>query len=368
MDLHRFGRFAMAVATILVVAACGSSSSAASIAANNAKSAADLGGMDALIAAAKAEGQLNVIALPPDWANYGVLITKFQTKYGIHINSANPNGGSQDEVDAIGKLAGTNRAPDVVDVGMAVALKNVDRFAPYQVTTWNDIPASQKEPSGQWVQDYGGYMSIGYDSAKVPVITSIQDLLGAAFKGAVALPGNALTSNQAMSTIMMVSLVNGGSLDDISKGVDFFKQLKAKGNFVKSTGTTATVALGTTPVLFEWDYLSQTHKKDVPTWKIYLPDTAVLGGYYAQAISKTAPHPAAARLWEEFLYSNDGQNEYLRGGARPVRMAAMTTAGAVDAAAAAALPPVKGTPVFLSDDQAAAAVAYLKANWAQAIG
>ena len=57
---------------------------------------------------------------------------------------------------------------------MAVALANTALFAPYQVATWADIPASQKEPTGLWYQDYGGYMSIGYDSAKVPTITSVQ--------------------------------------------------------------------------------------------------------------------------------------------------------------------------------------------------
>ena len=351
---------------LTLLTACGGASTSSTSAAS-AKSAADMGGMDALVAAAKKEGTLNVIALPPDWANYGVTITAFQKKYGIHVNSAAPNDSSQQEVDAIGTLAGTSRAPDVVDVGMAVALKNVDRFAPYQVTTWNDIAASSKEPTGLWVQDYSGAMAVGYDASKVPAITSIQDLLGPAFKSKVALPGNALGSNQAVNSIMEVSLNNGGSLDDISKGVDFFKQLKAKGNWVNVIGTTATVKEGTTPVLFEWDYNSQTHVKDVSTWKLFLPTNPVVAAY-AQAINKGAPHPAAARLWEEYLYSNAGQNEFLRGGAHPVRMAAMTTAGTVDAAASAKLPPVKGTPVFMSDDQAAKANAYLKDNWSQAIG
>src|SRR5207249_902005 len=82
------------------------------------------------------------------------------------------------------------------------------------------------------------------------------------------------------------------------------------------------------PVLFEWDYNSQTHVKDVSTWKLFLPTNPVVAAY-AQAINKGAPHPAAARLWEEYLYSNAGQNEFLRGGAHPVRMAAMTAAGSV---------------------------------------
>jgi putative spermidine/putrescine transport system substrate-binding protein len=323
--------------------------------------------MDALVSAAKKEGTLNVIALPPDWANYGAIISGFKAKYGITVNSANPNGSSQDEVNAVNQQKGTSRAPDVLDIGMAVALANTTLFAPYKVATWADIPDSQKDTGALWYQDYGGYMSIGYDSSKVPTITSVQDLLKPAFKGKVALNGDPTKANAALNGVMMTSLANGGSLDDISKGVDFFHQLKQVGNFVPVQATTATVKNGTTPVVLDWDYLSATHGTDVPSWKVFVPNDAVLGGYYAQAINKDAPHPAAARLWEEYLYSDEGQNLWLKGGARPVRMAAMTTAGTIDATAAANLPQVTGNPVFLSPDQATAANQYLAANWAKAI-
>ena len=132
-------------------------------------------------------------------------------------------------------------------------------------------------------------------------------------------------------------------------------------------GTASTVKAGQTPVLFEWDYLSASHGKDVSTWKIFVPSNAVIGGYYSQAINKSAPHPAAARLWEEYLYSDEGQNLWLKGGARPVRMAAMTTAGTLDAAAAAALPAVPGTPLVPTGDQTSKASAYVVANWSAAV-
>lgn len=362
----------LAVVAFVLVAACGGSSGGGSAScsestAKTATSASACGGMDALVAAAKQEGKLNVIALPREWANYGALLDGFTAKYGIKITSDNPNGSSQDEVNAVTQLGASSRAPDVVDVGMAVALANTGLFAPYKVATWNDILDSQKEPTGLWFQDYGGYMSVGYDSSKVPTITSMQDLLGSAFRGKVALNGDPTGANAALNGVMMASLANGGSLDDISKGVDFFHKLKQAGNFVPVQATTATVKNGTTPVVFDWDYLSAAHGTDVPTWKVFVPSNAILGGYYAQAISKTAPHPAAARLWEEYLYSDEGQNLWLKGLARPVRQAAMVKAGTVDKAAAAALPAVNGTPVFLSADQATAAKNYLASHWAAAI-
>ncbi len=362
---YRIRGLGVAVAALLLVAACGSSSgnTSASCGASS-KSAADCGGMAALITAAKAEKELNVIALPPDWANYGAIISGFTAKYGIKVNSANPNGSSQEEIDA---FDGTNRAPDVVDVTQAVVLKNTALFAPYQVATWKDLLANQKEATGLWVSDYGGYMSIGYDPSKVPAITSISDLLGPAFKSKVALSGNPTISGQGLNGVIMAAVANGGSLDDVSKGVDFFHQLKQAGNYVNVIATAATVKAGQTPVIFQWDYLSTSHGKDIPGWKIFVPSSAIIGGYYYQAINKVAPHPAAARLWEEYLYSDEGQNLWLKGGARPVRQGPMTTAGTVDATAAAALPAVAGTPQVPTGDQSTAAFAYLNAHWSAAI-
>jgi putative spermidine/putrescine transport system substrate-binding protein len=361
------------IATLVVVVASGCSKSSSSDSGTDwatKTSASAGGGMDALIKDAKAEGTLNVIALPPDWANYGNIIKTFSTKYGIKVNSANPSGASQDEIDAVNQQQGTQAAPDVLDIGMAVAYPNTALFAPYQVATWSDIPADQKEASGLWYQDYGGYMAIGYDSAKYGTITSVDQLMDPKFKNAVALNGNPTEANAALNGVMMANLAQGGTADDISKGVDFFGQLAAAGNFSPVQATSDTVKAGTTPVVFDWDYLNATHGTDVPTWKVFVPDNAVLGGYYAQAINKDAPHPAAARLWEEFLFSqasDGGQNLWLQGGARPVEQTAMTSNGSLDTAAAANLPQVAGTPVFLDEKQATDAATYLSANWTKAV-
>jgi len=368
-------RFAMAglAALALLGAGCSSSSSSSSGGTNwgTATSASAGGGMSALVAAAKKEGTLNVIALPPDWANYGNIIKTFSQKYGIKVNSANPSGSSQEEVDAIKQENGTAAAPDVVDVGMSVALASTSLFAPYQVATWSNIPAGQKEPTGLWYQDYGGYMSIGYNSAKFGTITSVSQLLGPKFKSAVALNGNPTQANAALNGVMMANLANGGTADSIAKGVNFFHQLKQAGNFVPVQATSATIKAGTTPVVINWDYLNTASVVGQgANWKVFVPSNALLGGYYAQAINKNAPHPAAARLWEEYLYSqttDGGQNLWLVGGARPVEMSAMMANKSINSAAAAKLPPVSGSPVFLSATQATGAATYLAQNWAQAV-
>ena len=371
---YRFA-FAAVATAVLLATGCSSGSASSSSSGSSVKwatktSAAAGGGMSALIAAAKQEGTLNVIALPPTWVNYRAIIKTFERLYGITVNDAIPNGSSQQAVDAVMSEKRSPKAPDVLDLSMPVTVANAFLFAPYEVSTWNDIPAAQKEATGLWVQDYGGYMAIGY-SSKFGTITSLKQLLGPRFKNAVALIGSPTSGEAAMNGVMMASLAEGGSADNIAPGVSFFRKLKAAGNFSPIEATGATMKAGTTPVVFNWDYLSLPRYIGVTKWKVFIPRNAILGGYYAQAINKNAPHPAAARLWEELLYSqaaNGGQNLWLEGGARPVEQAAMTANGSVNTAAAAKLPLVKGTPVFLTPTQIVDAANYLTANWAKTVG
>lgn len=324
--------------------------------------------LSTLVTEAEAEGELNVIALPPDWANYGAIIDAFQAKYDIKINSALPDTDSQTEINTAKKLAGTDRAPDVFDVSQSVALANTDMFAEYTVQTWDDIPDDLKDENGLWVNDYGGYMSIGYDSEKVPDVTKVEDLLGPDFEGAVALNGDPTAAGAAFIGVTMVSIANGGSPDDIAPGVEFFKKLDEAGNFLPVDPSAATTESGQTPVVIDWDYLNAAQVKTLPSWKVVVPNEAVVGGYYFQAINKEAPHPAAARLWQEFLYSDEGQNLWLQGGARPVRQDAMVEAGTIDEEAFQALPPVEGDPIFITDKQTVKAGAYLKDHWGEVTG
>lgn len=336
--------------------------------AKTATSAEDFGGMEGLIEAAQAEGELNVIALPPDWANYGEIIETFSEKYDIEVNSAQPDAASQDEINAANQLEGSDRAPDVFDLGQSVALANTDMYAPYQVETWDSIPDEFKDPDGAWVNDYGGFMSIGYDASKVPDVTSLEDLLGADFKGKVALNGDPTQAGAAFSGVVMAAIANGGSADDIAPGVDFFGELKDAGNFLPVDPTPATIESGQTPVVIDWDYLNATMAETVPEWTVVVPSEAVVAGYYYQAINADAPHPAAARLWQEFLYSDEGQNLWLKGGARPVRAEAMADEGTIDEELYDALPPVEGEPVIPTVEQTETAAAYLSENWAKVIG
>ncbi len=311
------------------------------------RSAAEVGGLDKLVALAKKEGRLNTIALPPDWANYGEIMQRFTQKYGIRINNASPNASSAEELQAVRSLKGQRRAPDVLDIGPSFAIqgKQEGLFAPYKVQTWDTIPAGMKDPDGYWYADYFGVIAFGVNRNVVKAAPKRwADLKRPEYKGRIALNGDPRRAAAAFAGVWAAALANGGSLDDITPGIEFFAELKKLGNFIPVDATPATVQSGQTPITIDWDYLQLGYSKEFAgklTWEVYVPEDGVFGNYYCQAISAYAPNPHAARLWEEFLYSDEGQLLWLKGFAHPARFDDLLRRNAIPQDLLAKLPPAE---------------------------
>ncbi|TXC97454.1 extracellular solute-binding protein [Streptomyces sp. ISID311] len=366
----------LAVASAFTLSACSEGPDASSGGGKNAATATTaeaFGGINALATAAKQEGTLHAIALPRDWANYGALIDGFKKKYGIKVEVENPSGASQDEISAVTSRKGQDNAPDVLDLGSSFAQSAAQEglLAPYMVAGFADIPDVQRDSIGRWSNDYGGYISFGCDAKRVHTCpTSFKDLLQPQYKGQVALNGNPTKSGSAFGAVYAAALANGGSFDDIQPGVDFFAKLKKSGNFTSVESTPATVAKGKTPISIDWDYLNAGYTNEFKSkgldWTVAVPTDGKFSQYYSQAINKDAPHPAAARLWQEYLYSAEGQNIRLKGYARPALMTAMKKAGTLNRTAAAKLPKVSGTPSFPTETQQSNAKVVIAQSWGQA--
>ena len=329
-----------------------------------------------LVAAAKKEGKLNVIALPPDWANYGEIISTFSKKYGIPITSDNPNGTSAQENQAIVSLKGDPRAPDVVDVSptFAVAGTVAGLYARYYVRNYASVPRAMKDTRGLWTGDYYGSVTIGYNAnvVKTPP-KSFADLLKPIYKNQVALNGSPLTSGSAIAGVFAAALANGGSLSNVGPGVDWFAKAREAGNYIPVETTPQTVASGQTPISIDWDYNNFAYVKEFPSanWKVVIPSDGQYGAYYCQAVSATAPHPWAARLWQEFFYSDQGQILYLKGFAHPARFADLVARKAIPKSVTSTLPAAwlnsKGAK-FASLGQQAKAKVVINTEWPAKLG
>jgi putative spermidine/putrescine transport system substrate-binding protein len=335
-------------------------------------------GMDALIAAAKAEGTLTTIALPSGWCNYvEQMIPNFQTKYGIKVNDLNPDGSSAAELQAItaNKDNKGPQAPDVVDVGFAFGdtAKQQGLIAPYKVSTWDSIPAGVKDPDGYWYGDYGGVIAFAINADVVKnEPQDWSDLVKPDYKGQVALTGDPRISNQAIQSVEAAALGNGGSLDNFQPGLDLFAKINKAGNLVPVIATTAMLSKGETPIEITWDYLGLADRDQAngnPKIDVIVPKTGRFFGVYVQAISAYAPHPNAAKLWMEYLYSDEGQMTWLKapGYCHPVRQADMEKRGVIPQADLAKLPDIAGA-VYPSNAQLNAGKDLITKSWDSTVG
>ncbi len=332
-----------------------------------------------LVTAAKGEGMLTTIALPHDWCNYGETIETYKSKYGLQVNELNPDAGSAEEIEAVKANKGSKgpQAPDVLDVGFGFGPQLVEEQVamPYKVRTWDTIPNNVKHPEGYWYGDYYGVLGFQVATDFVQnVPRKWSDLLKPEYKGKVALAGDPRLSNQAIQSVNAAALAMGGSLKDPTPGLEFFKKLNEAGNFVPVIAKAATIASGETPIVIRWDYLALTDRDTFagnPNIEFVVPeDGPPLAGVYVQAISAYAPHPNAAKLWMEFLYSDEGQLIWLKGYCHPIRYNDLVARNAIPADIAAKLPPSEpyAKAVFPTLDELNTAREIVTKNWDAVVG
>lgn len=344
------------------------------------------GGMSALVAAAKAEGNLTVTTDPVTWANYGNIIKDFEAKYGIKILDTNPNGTSADEVQEIVSDNGKPDEPDVLDIGLTYATEAVAGepgvfkgpiFSPYETQEWNELPAAWKNPKGYWAYDYAGLATIGYNANVIKTApTTWSDLLLPEFKDAVALDNAPTASGAGFGAVMAAAINNGGSVTNVQPGINFYKKLAAAGNFnpIEAGGAgDGPMADKSVLATIDWSYNQLSWQQELAKspgidWKIIVPAGKPYAQYYAMAISAYAPHPAAARLWLEYLYSPTGQNLWAVGGALPSTWTTMVKDGKASAAAKKGVPALTQTPVTATPAQVTAGQDLVIKEWASAVG
>lgn len=332
-----------------------------------------------LIQAAKDEGTLNTIALPHDWCGYGDLIQGFKKKYGITVRETAPEANSAGQLDAI-RAAANNAgpdAPDVVDISLSFARVGTEEglFEPFKVGTWDSIPDDLKDPEGRWVADYYGVIAFEVNTDVVKTLPEDwSDLLGEEYKGAVALSGDPRSSAEAALSVYAAGLAAGAEGGEAvgRAGLGFLADLNAAGNLVPKAGDATSLVSGDTPIVIRWDYIGLADRAGVeePKIEVVVPKSGVTARTYVQAISAHAPHPNAAKLWMEYLYSDDGQLGWLKGNCHPVRFPDLVEGDKIQPPLAERLPPsdAYGEVTFPSLEDQGAANLVITEEWDATVG
>jgi putative spermidine/putrescine transport system substrate-binding protein len=299
--------------------------------------------MQTLITHAKQEGKLEAIGIPPEWADYKDILAGYTSKYVPIDYKAEAEFSSAQELEVF-KNSIHHPHGDIGDVGFKFGPKAMQQglITPYKHAHWDDIPAELKDPNGNWCTEYWGAQAfvINTDVVKNPP-TSFADLLNHDYKNMVGIDGDPRQANDAFIAVYSAALAKSGSLNDIQPGIDFFAQLKKKGNFTPARSSVANMTKGEVAIGIMWDYLGLGFRDQLagkPNLKVVIPSDGSIAGPYVSIVNKTAPHPFAARLWMEYLFSDEGQLFFLTGYAHPARYQKLVAANKVPANLAAKLP------------------------------
>jgi putative spermidine/putrescine transport system substrate-binding protein len=274
-----------------------------------------------LAAKAKTEGKIVSYGIPNDWLNYEKMWSVFTKRYGVTNQDTDMS-----SAEEIAKFLAEKNAPvaDVGDVGLAFGPIGTEQgaFMPYKVSKWNEIPDWAKDKDGHYAAAYYGAVAFVVNPKLVKNIPKTwHDLLRAEYKGKIAINDPRKAAN-AQYAVIAAAMAFGGSETNIKPGIDFFAKLQKSGNLLPTVPSLANIQKGEVAVAINWDYNGLNFKRtlgaELPL-EIRIPLDGTTTGPYAPVINKFTARPNVAKLFMEFLFSDEGQLLYAEGGAQPIR-------------------------------------------------
>ena len=268
-----------------------------------------------------AEGEVVSYAMPDEWANQAGLWRDVGQAYGIRHRDTDMS-----SVEELQKFEVERRAPvaDVGDIGLGFGPVARQRglCAPYRSARFDDVPADLKDPDGCWAAAYYGVIAFVVNRRLVPdPPRRFADLLKPAYRCAVTIDDPRMAA-QGLMGVVGAAYAMGGSEHDVRRGVDFFARLVRVGNYKPAKPSLANLQSGEIPIAILWDFVGLSYRDRIGSEQpieVYVPQDGAVGGAYAAIINRVAPHPAAARIVNEWIFSDAGQLSYAQGYARPIR-------------------------------------------------
>ena len=285
-----------------------------------AKPAGELTGQ-ALKDAAKKEGKVVSYGMPDAWANLGEIWGNFTKS-----NEVTHSDTDMTSAEEIAKFDAEKGSPvaDIGDVGITfgnVAIAR-DVVQAHKGPTWSEIPDWAKDKDGLWTGEYVGTIAFLVNTKLVKEVPkSWADLLKPEYKGAVV-TGDVLKAAQSQAAILAAAFANGGDENNLKPGIDYFAKLAKAGNLKPSDNIFSIFQKGEVPVGILWDFNALGYRSrlaDKENYQVVIPTDGTVASAYVSIINKYAPHPNAAKAFQDYLLSDEGQVLLAKGFARPIR-------------------------------------------------
>lgn len=263
---------------------------------------------------------------PPEWADWATQLKAIAKDTGIQVPLDNKNSGQ-----ALAQIVAEKASPvaDVAYLGVTFGIQAAksDVLTSYKPAGWDSIPADMKDPEGKWIALHSGTIGFmvnvdGLNGAPVP--RSWDDLLKPEYKGMVGYldPASAFVGYAAA---VAVNLAKGGTLQDFTPGIDYFKKLTKNSPIVPKQTAYARVLSGEIPILLDYDFNAYRAKyKDHANVAFVIPQEGSLRVPYVIGLVKNAPHMQAGKKVIDYVLSDRGQAIWANAWLRPVRESAMS--------------------------------------------
>lgn len=280
-------------------------------------------GESALYTQAQKEGMVVSFDTGPEWANWKSLFAAFKQRYpGIELTYNDI--GSAATVVALDKSRHRPQA-DTAYYFAASAFDAVQKgvVAPFKPINFNTIPDVFKDPDGKWFAVHTLNIAFLVNKKLVKnVPTSWADLLKPEYKNSVVYLDPRSTGVGQVS-IFAAAYGNGGNVDNVKPGIDYFARLHKAGNVLRIEGTTpyAKFLKGEIPIWigYENDGLKAKYVDGMgDNVAVVIPKDGSVSAPYGMSLVKNAPNEKAAQLWLNFVMSEAGQKLFAQGFVRPV--------------------------------------------------
>ena len=263
---------------------------------------------------------------PPEWADWASQLRAIKAKTGITIPPDNKNSGQ-----TLAQLVAEKASPvaDVAYYGVTFGIqaKKEGVTSAFKPSAWAQIPDGLKDPDGHWFTIHSGTLGfmVNVDALKgKPVPRSWADLLKPEYKGLIGYldPASAFVGYVGA---VAVNGARGGSLDDFTPAIEYFKALRRNEPIVPKQTSYARVLSGEIAILLDYDFNAYRAKhKDKANVEFVIPAEGTVVVPYVMSLVNKGPNAANGRKALEFVLSDEGQAIWADAFLRPVRASAIS--------------------------------------------